>query len=84
FISYDAYIEVNAIDTDSSFTVNYVGTDTSSVIIIPENELMRQKGKTVTLQATIYRQIPLFQKTSEDGYIKICHTIKPVTIKLKD
>jgi len=78
----DDYIEVNAVNTDSSFTVKFTAADAGNSITIPVNELQRQKGKELSLSVVLYRKIPLYEKTKEGGQIEIFYTLKPVTIKL--
>lgn len=78
------YIEVEASNTDSSFSITHVAADKGNFIIIPAKELKRQKVKEFTLEATLYRKIPLQQGTSEGGQISTRFTLKPVKVKLAD
>ena len=72
------YIEINSIGTDSSFHFTFTGPDNK--IIIPAKELQRQQGKTLNLECTLYREMPLLQSTSEGGFLKITYRAKPVKI----
>ncbi len=74
------FIEINSLDTDSSF--RYQQSGPASSITIPASELMRQKGKTLTLEPVLFRTIPLSQTTSEGGSFKLFYKLKPVKIKL--
>jgi hypothetical protein len=76
------HIEIYAGNTDSSFSVSH--TNAGNSILIPAAELKRQKGKQLTLEATLYRKIALQQNTDEGGAINIMYSLKPVTIKLTD
>lgn len=78
----DDYIEVGASNTDSSFSVTHNAADAGNFITIPAKELQRQKGKELTLEATLYRKIPLQQSKIEGGKIEISYSLKPVKIKL--
>ncbi len=78
----DDYIELKTIDTDSSFMVKHLAADSGNIIIIPVKELKRQKGKALSLSASIYRKISLQQQTKEGGKIVIIHSLKPVKIAL--
>ncbi|MGG9960474.1 hypothetical protein [Ferruginibacter sp. SUN106] len=80
----DDYIEVSTNNTDSSFSVTHNAADKSNAIVIPTKELKRQKTKTLTLEATLYRSIPLQQSTAEGGKITISYALKPVTIQLNN
>lgn len=76
------HIEIYASNTDSSFAVSH--TDSGNSIVIPATELKRQKGKELTLEATLYRKIALQQNTDEGGAINIMYALKPITVKLAD
>jgi hypothetical protein len=80
----DDYIEVGASNTDSSFSITHNAADKSNAITIPAEELKRQKTKTLTLEATLYRSIPLQQNTAEGGKISIRYALKPITIQLNN
>ncbi|GAB2826746.1 hypothetical protein [Ferruginibacter profundus] len=80
----DDYIEVGTGNTDSSFSVTHNAADKSNTIVIPAKELKRQKTKTLTLEAALYRSIPLQQSTAEGGKISIRYALRPVTIKLSE
>ena len=77
----DDYIEIVSDHTDSSFTVTHHYNE-GDKIVIPQNELVRQKGNSLTIIATLYRKEALQQKTNEGGEIKIAYTLKPLSIKL--
>jgi hypothetical protein len=74
-------IEINSIDTDSSFHYHQPGS--ASSIIIPASELKRQKKNEVSFEATIYRDLPLKQTTGEGGKLALTYRVKPVKIKLQ-
>ncbi len=76
------YIEVNSVNSDSSFTVLHPATDTTHFITIPVKELQRQKGNSLTLSFAIYRKMPLLQHTKEGGEIRTVYGLKPVSITL--
>ena len=80
----DDYIQLTTSNTDSSFTVTHNATDRGNFLTIPADELKRQKVKELTMEATLYRTIPLQQATGEGGKIKISYALKPVTINLTD
>ena len=74
------YVQVYSNDTDSSFMYSQWGPDNN--IVIPAKELMRQKGKTLSLEYRLHQEINLQQGTSEGGKIRILQQLKPVQIKL--
>ncbi|MBK8522346.1 MAG: hypothetical protein WAT20_12385 [Ferruginibacter sp.] len=74
-------IEINSVDTDSSFHYHQSGTNTSATI--PALDLKRQKNADVSFEATIYRKIPLTQTTAEGGTLQLTYRLKPVKIKLQ-
>lgn len=78
------YIEIETSNTDSSFSITHNASDKENFIIIPAKELKRQKVKEFTLEATLYRKVPLQQSTSEGGQINTRFTLKPVKVKLTD
>ena len=78
----DDYIELKAINTDSSFIVKHLAADSGNSITIPVNELNRQKGKDLSLSASVYRKVSLQQQTKEGGKIIMIHSLKPVKIAL--
>ena len=80
----DDYIEVVTSNTDSSFSITHNTTDKGNFIIIPAKELQRQKGNELTLEATLYRNIPLQQNTAESGSMSMRYALKPVKIKLSN
>ena len=77
----DDYIEVGTNNTDSSFSISHTAQQ-GTAIVIPAEELKRQKGNELTLEATLYRKVPLQQSTGEGGEIEIRYSLKPVKIKL--
>ena len=74
-------IEINSVDTDSSFHYNQPGSNTS--VAIPSSDLKRQKNADVSFEATIYRKIPLSKTTAEGGSLGLTYRLKPVKIKLQ-
>ena len=88
FISYninglnaDDDIEINSVDTDSSFHYHPSGTKSSAAI--PAWDLKRQKNQEVSFETTIYRNLALKQTTSEGGKLMLTYRLKPVKIKLQ-
>jgi hypothetical protein len=79
----DDYIEVGALDTDSTFSVIYSGKDTSDSFIIPANELQRQSGAWLKLSATLHKKSNLQQPTAEGGVLEMNYSLKPILIRLK-
>ncbi|MGG9970282.1 hypothetical protein ACQ33O_00695 [Ferruginibacter sp. SUN002] len=79
----DDYIRLYATDTDSTFSITVNATDSANKIIVPVSELKRQKGKELTLNAKLFRTVPLKQTTPEGGQMEIQYALKPVKIKLK-
>jgi hypothetical protein len=78
----DDYIELTAVDTDSTFSVTNTSKDTDPFITIEKEEIERQTGSYLKLAATLYRKIALQQNTTEGGKLQIEHALKPVIIKL--
>ena len=74
-------IEINSVDTDSSFHYHQSGHKSS--IIIPASDLKRQINADVSFETNIYRTIPLKQTTAEGGLLHITYRLKPVKIKLQ-
>jgi len=74
-------IEINSVDTDSSFHYRQSGANTS--VAIPASDLKRQKNGYLSFEATIYRKIPLTQTTAEGGSLRLTYRLKPVKIKLQ-
>ena len=79
----DDYIEIGAIETDSSFSVTYSRKDTSQFLVIPAKELQRQKGGQLKMAATLYKKSPLQQNTGEGGILEMIYALKPVSIRLQ-
>jgi len=75
------HIELNIVDTGSSFHIEQTGSAGS--ITIPSAVLLRQKENTLTLENILYREIPLLQTTPEGGSCKLYYRLKPVKIKLQ-
>ena len=80
----DDYIEVTTSNTDSSFSVTHAASDKNNFITIPASELKRQKVKELSLDATLYKNIPLQQSTAEGGRLNIRYALKPVKVKLAE
>jgi hypothetical protein len=74
-------IEINSVDTDSSF--HYHQSGSASSVTIPAPDLKRQKKNEVSFETTIYRDLLLKQTTSEGGQLMLTYRIKPVKIKLQ-
>jgi hypothetical protein len=74
----DDYVEINTVDSDSSFSI----TNKGNSIVIPINELKRQKKSDIKFEANLYRNIPLQQNTSEGGKMYMRYTLKPVKVSL--
>ena len=74
-------IEINSVDTDSSFHHHLPGS--GARLVIPASDLKRQKNKDVSFETTIYRKIPLTQTTSEGGTLMLTYRLKPVKVKLQ-
>lgn len=79
----DDYIDLQTVNTDSSFSISHNYAD-GNAIKIPAAYLQKQKGSTITLEASITRKPPLQQVTSEGGSMVIEQRLKPVTIRLTD
>ncbi|MBK8611639.1 MAG: hypothetical protein IPL84_17290 [Chitinophagaceae bacterium] len=75
------FIEIKTAGSDSSFSIKEEGP--GNRITIPAAELARQNRKILTLECTLYRDIPLSQTTSEGGSFKMIYRLKPVKIKLE-
>jgi hypothetical protein len=80
----DDYIEVNAIGTDSSFSVTHGAADKGNFISIPAKELKRQKLKEISLEAILHRTVSLQQVTAEGGRMRISYALKPVKVRLAE
>ncbi len=76
----DDDIEINSVDTDSSF--HYHQSVASTSIIIPASDLKRQKNNEISFETSIYRNLALKQTTSEGGKMILTYHLKPVKIKL--
>jgi hypothetical protein len=74
-------IEINAVDTDSSFHYHQSGSKAS--VIIPASDLKKQMKNEVSFEATLYRYFTLKQTTGEGGKLSLTYRLKPVTIKLQ-
>jgi hypothetical protein len=75
----DDYVEINTVDSDSSFSI----TNKGNSVIIPIEELKRQKKNDVQLEAHLYRNIPLQQNTTEGGKMYLNYSLKPVKVSLQ-
>jgi hypothetical protein len=80
----DDHIEVTTSNTDSSFSVTHDAGEKNNFITIPAGELKRQKVKELSLEATLYKNIPLQQSTAEGGRLSVRYALKPVKIKLEE
>jgi len=80
----DDYIEVSSSGTDSSFNYTFSSKDTPDQLLVPVTDLKKQKGKTLTLDITLYRNVAMQQVTSEGGAMEIKYALKPVTLTLTD
>ncbi|MEO6723220.1 MAG: hypothetical protein ABIN67_22835 [Ferruginibacter sp.] len=76
------YIQISPVDSDSSFSVIYSGTDTTTYITIPPTDLQKQRAGQLKLAATIYRRMPLKETTPGGGNIEILYSLDPVYISL--
>jgi hypothetical protein len=80
----DDYIELAAINTDSSFSIKHLASEDSNIISIPVSELKRQKGNKLKLEGLVCRKIPLKQSTKEGGKIIIYYLLKPLETGLTE
>ena len=80
----DDYVELSTDNTDSSFTIRHLATDSGNAITIPLEQLQRQKGKSFSLSAMLYRKRTLNQQAREGGAIKVIQVTKPVMVHLYD
>lgn len=55
----DDYIELAAINTDSSFSIKHLASEDGNIINIPVSELKRQKGNKLKLEGFVCRKMPL-------------------------
>jgi len=74
-------IEINSVDTDSSFHHHLPGSNAS--LAIPASDLKRQKKNEVSFETTIYRKLSLAQTAAEGGTMMLTYRLKPVKIKLQ-
>jgi hypothetical protein len=77
----DDYISIQAINTDSTFSISHNYAD-GNAVKIPEEYLKKQTGKELTLEARIVRKPSLQQTTPEGGALEIEYRLKPVKISL--
>ncbi|UEG51305.1 hypothetical protein LK994_07455 [Ferruginibacter lapsinanis] len=82
-LSGEDYIKLASANTDSSFSITHSAVDAPGTITIPVLQLLRQKGKTLSISATLYRRRQLQQNTTEGGKLTISYALNPVTITLK-
>ncbi len=80
----DYFIEANSSNTDSTFTVTFSSPGKKTLLEIPASQLMRQKGKELTLNIAVTRKVPLQNSTREGGMILLSYNMVPVTIKLEE
>jgi len=78
------YIEINAENSDSTFSLTHNALDESHFIEIPVKELQRQNGNTLSVSSTLFKKIPLQNPTKEGGFIILEYYLKPVTFMLED
>ncbi len=78
----DDYVELKAIGTDSSFMAKHLAADWGNIITVPVNELKQQKGKDLSLSASVYRKVSLQQQTKDGWEIIMMHSLNPVKIAL--
>lgn len=79
----DDYISVQAINTDSTFSISHNYAD-GNAVKIPAVYLKKQTSKELTLEASIVRKPSLQQTTPEGGSLVIEYRLKPVKISLKE
>lgn len=79
----DEYINVAAVNSDSTFSISHSYKDGNS-IIIPAEYLKKQKGTTLILEASIFRKPALQQTTTESGVMVIKYRLRPVKITLTE
>jgi hypothetical protein len=77
----DDDIEINSVDTDSSFHYHQPGSSANA--IIPALDLKRQNKKEISFETTIYRKLHLTKSTAEGGTLQLTYRLKPVKIKLQ-
>jgi hypothetical protein len=80
----DDYIELAAINTDSTFSIKHLASASGNVITIPVSELQRQKGNKLKLEMLVCRKIPLQQFTKEGGQLIIYYSPKPLEAVLTE
>lgn len=78
------YVEINSVDGDSSFSILHTAADTGNSIVIPAAILQKQKGKSLTLEARLHRELPLQQQAPEGGKIEMEYSLKPLKINFTD
>jgi hypothetical protein len=77
----DDYISIEAVNTDSSFSISHNYAD-GNAVKIPAEYLKKQTGNLLTLEARIVRKPVLQQTTAEGGTMMIEQHLKPVKIML--
>ena len=80
----DDRIEISASETDSTFKIIHTANDSTSFIMIPANELARQKQKQLSLEAALFRTLSLQQNSGGGGIIEMKYALKPLIITFKD
>jgi len=80
----DDYVEINTMDGDTSFSILHHGTDSGNSILIPAAVLQKQKGKFLTLETRLHREMPLQQQSPEGGRIEMDYSLQPIKINFID
>ena len=80
----DDYIEVNSVETDSSFSITQKANQTKPfTVTIPVAQLQRQKQPFLKLEVTRVQKIKLINNTAEGGEFITRYSLKPVSVQLK-
>lgn len=79
----DDYVELGTLGSDSSFSITYEAADTGNVLVIPVNELKRQKKSSLRLMPRMYRRQPLSSVTDEGGVVVTSTSLDPIQIELQ-
>lgn len=80
----DDRIEISTSESDSTFKIIHTSADSAGIILIPEKEIKRQRDRHLSLDAVLFRKIPLQQNTTEGGEIEIRQVLKPIRLRLRD
>jgi hypothetical protein len=76
-------IELNAINTDSAFSITHSITGENYTALIPAENLQKQKGSQLSLSITLRRSLPLQQSTAEGGEMQLHYQLRPLKIGLE-